>query len=444
MKQQDPHSGAPQLSARQAGATPPATALLPAILIVSLFFLWGVANNLNDVLVAHFRKAFSLTDLQSGLVQSAFYLGYFVFALPAAAFAQRWGYKAAVVLGLVLYGAGALLFFPAAEARVYSFFLGALFVIASGLAFLETAANPLMTVLGPPAGAARRLNLAQAFNPLGSITGVMIGRAFILSGVDPAPNSLSPVALEHFRAAQAHAVEPPYIALGALTLVWAAVTAFTRFPAVAQAPAREARHAPSAADLLGLLARGRFLFGVVAQFAYVGAQVGIWSFLIRYARQAVPGSSDQAAAGYLTLSLVAFMIGRFAGSALMGRIAANRLLALFAGVNVVLCAVAALAGGTTGLWALVGASFFMSIMYPTIFAGAIAGLGELTKLGSSLLVMAIVGGAALPAVMGRISDLSSISTAMLVPGLAFGVVAAFALLGARAQPSALKAHELPA
>lgn len=420
-----------------------APAILPAILIVSLFFLWGVANNLNDVLVAHFRKAFSLNDLQSGLVQSAFYLGYFVFALPAAAFAQRWGYKAAVVLGLVLYGVGALLFFPAAEARVYGFFLGALFVIASGLAFLETAANPLMTVLGPPEGAARRLNLAQAFNPLGSIAGVVIGGHFILSGVDPATNSLSPTALEHFRAAQAHAVEPPYIALGLLTLAWAVVTALTRFPAVASAPEADARHAPSLADLRALLSRGRFVFGVVAQFCYVGAQVGIWSFLIRYARQAVPGSGDQAAAGYLTLSLIAFMIGRFVGSALMGRIAANRLLALFSVVNMGLCALAALAGGPTGLWALVAASFFMSIMYPTIFAGAITGLGERTKLGSSLLVMAIVGGAALPAIMGRVSDLSSIATAMLVPGVAFGVVTAFALLGPRAQP-ALSAQELPA
>ncbi len=404
-------------------------ALTPAILIVSLFFLWGVANNLNDVLVAHFRKAFSLSDLQSGLVQSAFYLGYFAFAIPAAAFAQRWGYKAAVVLGLLLYGAGALLFFPAAEARVYGFFLGALFVIASGLAFLETAANPLMTVLGPPEGAERRLNLAQAFNPLGSITGVLVGGRFILSGADPVLSSLSPAALERFRASQAHAVEAPYVVLGVLVIGWAIVTAFVRFPTQANAPEATARRAPSIADLRNLLSRGRFVFGVIAQFCYVGAQVGIWSFLIRYARHASPGINDQAAAGYLTISLIAFMLGRFAGSALMGRIPASRLLALFACVNIALCVVSASVGGSVGLWALVAASFFMSIMYPTIFAGAIGGLGELTKLGSSLLVMAIVGGAVLPAIMGRISDLSSIAVAMLAPGAGFAVVAAFALLG---------------
>jgi FHS family L-fucose permease-like MFS transporter len=416
------------------------------ILIVSLFFLWGVANNLNDVLVAHFRKAFSLTDLQSGLVQSAFYLGYFAFALPAAAFAQRFGYKAAVILGLALYGCGALLFYPAAEARTYAFFLAALFVIASGLAFLETAANPLMTVLGPSEGAERRLNLAQAFNPLGSIAGVLVGRTFILSRLDPAPNALAAMAphdLERFRIAQAHAVEPPYIILGLLVLAWAVVVAVARFPAQASAPRIGAQRNLRLADVRALASRGPFLFGVMAQFCYVGAQVGVWSFLIRYARHALPLSDDRAAAGYLTVSLVLFMAGRFAGSALMGRIKASRLLAIFAGVDVGLCLIAALVGGPTGLYALVAASFFMSIMYPTIFAGAISGLGGSTKLGSSFLVMAIVGGAVVPAIMGRISDLSSISIAMLAPAVAFAVVSAFALCGPQAR-RALVVKELPA
>ena len=184
--------------------------LLPIALIVSLFFLWGVANNLNDVLIAHFRKAFALADWQSGLVQSAFYLGYFIFAIPAALFAKRFGYKGAIVFGLCLYGAGALLFYPAAEIRSYGAFLGALFVIASGLAFLETSANPLVTVLGAPEGAERRLNLAQAFNPLGSITGVLIGRQFILSGDE----SLS--------------VQSPYLILGLLVLGWGAIIFATR------------------------------------------------------------------------------------------------------------------------------------------------------------------------------------------------------------------------
>ncbi|MHB8285234.1 MAG: L-fucose:H+ symporter permease [Caulobacteraceae bacterium] len=410
----------------------PRRAIAPMIMIVSLFFLWGVANNLNDVLVAHFRKAFSLTDLQSGLVQSAFYLGYFVFALPAATFAQRFGYKMAVVLGLTLYGVGALLFYPASEARTYVFFLGALFVIASGLAFLETCANPLMTVLGPSHGAERRLNLAQAFNPLGAIAGVLVGRAFILSGIDPTPAMLSamaPQALEQFRIAQAHAAGPPYLVLGAIVLVWAGVTALVRFPIEASAPTQQAGRSLCMADFKALLSRKRFLFGVLAQFAYVGAQTGVWSFLIRYTRSALPASNDKLAAGYLTASLVAFMVGRFSGTALMARVKASKLLALFGAVNIALCLVAAFVGGPVGLYALVATSFFMSVMYPTIFAGAIAGLGALTKLGSSFLVMAIVGGAVLPAVMGRISDMSSINTAMVVPALAFALVATFAVSG---------------
>src|SRR3990170_1801421 len=181
-------------------------------LIVSLFFLWGMANNLNDVLIPHFRKAFSLSDLASGLVQSAFYLGYFLVAIPASLFMQRFGYKRAVIFGLVLYGAGALLFWPSAEARSYLFFLGALFVIASGLAFLETAANPMVATLGEPEGAERRLNFAQAFNPLGSIAGVVIGREFILSGIEPTPGeiaAMSPVALDAWRAQEAVAVQIP-------------------------------------------------------------------------------------------------------------------------------------------------------------------------------------------------------------------------------------------
>jgi FHS family L-fucose permease-like MFS transporter len=393
---------------------PVAAALVPLALIVSLFFLWGVANNLNDVLVAQFRKAFALNDLQSGLVQSAFYLGYFVFAVPAALFMRRFGYKAGVVLGLCLFGAGALLFWPAAEIRVYGAFLGALFVIASGLAFLETSANPLMTVLGPAESGARRLNFAQAFNPLGSITGVLIGRQFIFSGSTQTG------------AVAAHAVQGPYLVIGLFVLAWAGLILAVRFPAAASAPAPHERVEGGPAQIAQLLARPRFVFGVIAQFFYVGAQVGVWSYMIRYAQREA-GWDERAAASYLTAALALFMAGRFAGAALMGRIRPDRLMAAFAAAAAGLCLVGALAAGQTGLLALVGASFFMSIMFPTIFALAIADLGPLTKLGSSLVVMAIVGGAAVTALMGWVSDRSSIAGAMLVPAACFGCVLAFAL-----------------
>jgi len=383
--------------------------ILPIALIVSLFFLWGVANNLNDVLIAHFRKAFALADWQSGLVQSAFYLGYFLFAIPAALVAKRFGYKGAIVFGLGLYGIGALLFYPAAEIRSYGAFLAALFVIASGLAFLETSANPLVTVLGAPEGAEQRLNLAQAFNPLGSITGVLIGRQFILSDDD----SLS--------------VQSPYLVLGLLVLGWGAVIWLTRFPPLPDGLEEDGGAPPGAGEFRRLLGHRPFLFGVAAQFAYVGAQVGIWSFLIRYAGQALPGTGDRTAAGYLTLSLVLFMAGRFAGAALMGRFSPAALTAWFSALNGLLCLIGALAGGWIGLGAIIATSFFMSIMFPTIFALSLKGLGPLAKLGSSLLVMSIIGGAILPVVMGRVSDLASIAVAMLVPGLCFAVVGAFAL-----------------
>ncbi len=401
--------------------------LLPIILIVSLFFLWGVANNLNDVLIKHFKKAFTLSDFQSGLVQSAFYFGYFCFAIPAALFMKRFGYKAAVVLGLVLFGAGALLFVPAAYAHSYAFFLAALYVIASGLAFLETSANPLVTVLGDPKGAARRLNLAQAFNPLGSISGVMIGSTFILSGIEMSPEQLAtlpPEQLESYFRLEALAVVGPYTAIGIFVLGWAMLVGLTRFPPVASRP-EPGERVGSAAEFRALFSRPRYLLGVVTQFFYVGAQVGVWSFLIRYAQVERPGTDEKSAAAMLTVSLVLFLIGRFAGAALMARVPPARLLALFGIVNVVLCVAAAIVGGEIGLAALVGTSLFMSIMFPTIFALSLEGLGPLTKPGASLLVMAIIGGAVITALMGLVSDHASIALAMLLPAAAFASVAAF-------------------
>ncbi|MCD2322936.1 L-fucose:H+ symporter permease [Sphingomonas sp. IC-56] len=408
---------------------------LPLALIVALFFLWGVANNLNDVLIAHFKKLFTLGDFQAGLVQSAFYLGYFCLAIPAALFMRSYGYRAAVLLGLCLYASGALLFWPAAGAQSYPFFLVALFVIASGLAFLETSANPLIARLGSQDTASRRLNLAQAFNPLGSIAGVVLGSRFILSGVSVTPEqmaAMTPDALTTFRATEAAAVQMPYLLIGLGVLLWALLIRFTPFPAIATE--REVEEGVGAAQDFGSVLRNpRVITGVAAQFFYVGAQVGIWSFLIRYAEVAVPGTTEHQAAGYLTLSLMLFMVGRFAGAALMSRLSPLPLLAGFAAMAGLLCVAATLTGGMMGLGALVASSFFMSIMYPTIFAESVHGLGPRTKSASALLVMAIVGGAVFPAIMGYVSDVSgSILNAMLVPALCFAVVVLFALRARRA------------
>ena len=405
-------------------------AAIPLVLIVSLFFLWGVANSLNDILIKQFKKAFELSDFQAGLVQSAFYLGYFVFALPAGMFMRRHGYKGAVVAGLVLYATGAFLFWPAASAHAYGLFLLALFVLASGLAFLETSANPLMTVLGAPEGAARRLNLAQAFNPLGAITGVLVGRHFILSGVEHTPEQLAamePAARTAYLAAESAAVQLPYLVIGLVVSVWALLVLLARFPRTTADDGPVATR--SAGATLRLLAgNGRFAFSVVAQFFYVGAQVAVWSFLIRYAQDSIPGMPEKTAADYLTASLVLFMLGRFAGTALLRRVAPSPLLAVFAAANVLLAGVAIALPGTVGLYALVGLSFFMSVMFPTIFALGLDGLDhDARKFGSSLLVMSIIGGAVLAAATGLASDVAGIHNAMAVPLLCFAVILAFAL-----------------
>lgn len=398
---------------------------LPALVItVSLFFLWGMANNLNDILIAQFRKAFTLSDFETSFVQQVFYLGYFLLAVPASMVMRRYGYKAAIVLGLMLYGTGALLFYPAAAASVYQLFLLGLFVIAAGLAFLETSANPLMGELGDPAGATRRLNWAQAANPLGALTGILVGRYFILSGIEhdeAALATMDAAARNAFYRAEVQAIAPPYVVIAIVVLLFALAAALVAFPANAATKDYEGREG----RFVDVFRRPRLIAAVVAQFFYVGAQVGVWSYTIRYA-QANVGLNERGGADALLVSLALFAAGRFLGSALMARLAPVRLLLIFASVSIALVAVAALAGGWLGLIALVAASFFMSIQFPTIFALGIEGLGPLRRAGASLIVMAIIGGAGLTALMGLVSDMAGITNAMLVPVISFAVVAAFA------------------
>ncbi len=340
---------------------------------------------------------------------------------------QRLGYKAGVVFGLLLYAVGALLFYPAAQQQSYPFFLMALFVIASGLAFLETSANPLIVAMGDPSQAARRLNFAQAFNPLGTIMGVYIGREYILSGVEHSEEalaSMSPEALSAYYQSEVLAVQGPYLVIACVVLVFAAMVFVTRFPAVANRDGGSAAGRPS--DYIQLVKNPRFMSGVLAQFLYVGAQVGIWSYMIRYGQFAVPGTGEKILADYLYWSLVAFLVGRIVATLLMQRIDAAKLMTVFAMANVLLCVVAVASPDQLGLYALAATSFFMSLMFPTIFALAIQPLGPLTKAGSSLLVMAIIGGAVLTLCMGALSDTFGMPTAMLVPLACFVYIALYA------------------
>jgi FHS family L-fucose permease-like MFS transporter len=409
------------------------TAILPLVLIISLFFFWGAAASLNDILIKQFKKAFELPDVQAGLVQSAFYLGYFLFAMPAAMFMRRYSYKAAVVLGLLLFAAGAFLFYPAAEIHTYGLFLLALFVIASGLAFLETSGNSLVIMLGPAEGAARRLNLAQAFNPLGAITGVLIGSHYIFSGVEYRAQELAamaPSAREAYFITESSAVQVPYLVIGLIVVMWAVLIASVKFPVVHSAAGAGTG---ARSQLKELLRNRNYVFAVVAQLFYVGAQVGVWSYLIRYFLDVVPGTPERTAASFLTLSLVLFMCGRFLGTVLLRKIPAARLLATFALIDLLLCGVAIALPGHIGLYALVGVSLFMSVMFPTIFVLGLSGLDDdHRKLGSSMLVMAIIGGALLPVLMGWVSDMAGIHWSMAVPAAGFLVVLAYALRAPRA------------
>lgn len=411
--------------------------LVATILVIALFAFWGMSNSLNDVLIPQFRKTFLLGDFASSFVQFATFIGYFLFAIPASLFMRRFGYRAAVVMGLVLFGTGALLFYPAAQFGEYHFFLGALFVVASGLSFLETSANPMIAAMGPPENAAQRLNFAQMFNPLGTIVGVFLGKELILSDHHLTPEqimAMEPAARASWQAAELTAVKLPYLGIACVVLLWAVLVAVSKFPPMATRTAAE-QDTPDA-GFSGLLAFPRYWLGVFAQFAYVGAQVGVWSFVIRYTQYNTPGTAEKVAANNLIITLTLFFAGRFVGTLLMSKFRPGSLLALFAAIDVGLCLAAALAGGDLGLYALMATSFFMSIQFPTIFSMSLRGLGAHTKSGSSFLVMAIVGGALIPPLMGLISDASSINLAMLVPAACFVVVWAFGLTSRKAEPAA--------
>jgi FHS family L-fucose permease-like MFS transporter len=374
--------------------------------------------------------SFELSRLQAGLVQSAFYFGYFLLATPAALLMRRFGYKFGFVTGLLLFSAGAFLFWPAAVIGRYSFFLTALFVIASGLAFLETASNPFIAQLGDPRSAVRRLNFAQAFNPLGSITGVLIGTVFIFSGIELSPKQVAAMrALHTYATYQRHEtmrVVVPYLVIGVIALGWAILIALTKFPAIGREHEGAAENHGKFEELLD---HPRFFFAILAQFVYVGAQVGTWSYFIQYVQETT--HQPEKVAGYLlTGTLFAFGAGRFVSSYVMRYVKPNLLMGAYSLINVALVAVGVLFPGWIGLWSIFLTSFFMSAMFPTIFALGIEGLGRNTKIGGSLLVMAVVGGAAFTPLMGWVSETwQDISVAYCVPLFCYCIIALYSFFG---------------
>jgi len=424
--------------------------LLPFALVTSLFFLWGIANSLNGVLISHFQLALDLKRWQAGLVDSAFYFGYFVFAIPAGLFMNRFGYKKGIIFGLLLYGIGAILFYPAAEARVYGFFLFALFTIASGLAFLETAANPYVSILGDSEGAAQRINFSQSFNGLSIIFGPLLGSLLIFTNNKNTVEDLAAMPVdqaEAIRIAEAHTVQMPYLGLAAVVLFVALLFWLTKMPE----PVQSGNEGKRGWD--GIFKHRHLTLAIVAQFCYVGAQTAIFGYLIDIKLTLSPdhhfflvealkpffewmaGTGEELtprrwAGFHLTFSFILFMIGRFTGTWLMSYFAPQKLLTAFAIGAVALFSTAMLTSGLTAVVVLLFASFFMSLMFPTIFALGTRSLGEQVKLGSSLIIMSIVGGAIIPPTFGWLSiAMGSFQNALILPLICFVVIGVYGWKG---------------
>jgi FHS family L-fucose permease-like MFS transporter len=405
-------------------------------LVTSLFFLWAFLHNINPILIPHLKKACQLTDTQSALIDTAVYLGYFFIALPAGWFMHKYGYKKGILCGLILYAIGSFLFIPAANSLSYTFFLVALFIIASGATFLETVANPYITKLGDKATSEQRLNFAQSFNGVGAFIAPIIGGQFILSGIEHTPEELqrmSAAQLANYYAFEAGTVKIPYLVIGSVVLLVALFFLFTRLPEV-----REEDEGDETKTFSWNVFRHRHvLWAVIAQFFYVGAQVGVGSFFIRFSRYTMELPEKKAALWWGFIAMVGFMVGRFVGTFLMKYIRPARLLALYSIINIGLLAVSILAKGSAAVYAMLAVPFFMSIMFPTIFALGIKDLGEESKIASSFLVMSIVGGAVIPLLMGMISDRTgSIQLAYIVPLLCFLVTLYFGWQGYKVKSSA--------
>lgn len=399
--------------------------LFPTILVISLFFLWALTSNLLPILIPHLKKACHLTLTQSSLVDSAYWIAYFCMALPAGMLMRKYGYKKTIIVGLMMAAFGAFLFIPAATSRSYTFFLTALFIVASGMTFLETSANPFMTVLGNPDTASQRLNFAQAFNGLGAfIASMFISKMIIDKNTisDDKIKSLTADELNIFYTDLFEKVKLPYAMIGIILVIVAVLFIITKFPIHSIKGDRKANAGISIKDL------GQFpqlTGGIIAQFFYVGAQVCVSSFFIVYARK-VTGLSEYEATNYLGLLLLSFMLGRYAGTFLMRYIQPEKLLASYALINILLMGIVVLGGGKLSLFAFIGVEFFMSIMFPTIFALAIKGLGDKTAVASSFVVMAIIGGALFPPILGRIYDhYQNIQLAYSVPLICFVPVLIF-------------------
>jgi MFS transporter, FHS family, L-fucose permease len=402
--------------------------MLPFMLVTVLFFIWGMSNNLTDILVQQFKKSFELSPLQAQLVQTAVFLGYFCMALPAALGMRKWGYKAGILAGLCLFGTGTIMFWPAAVIGRYWLMLTALFVVGCGSATLETAANPFIAQTGAPETSEQRLNFSQAFNPPGTITGVLIGTFFIFSGVELSAARVTQMKAAGIYAAYLHGeimrVVPTYVTLGCIVFLLALLIGLTKFPAHIRE--RDASEEHGLLSQLGSLLRTPSLrAAIIAQFCYCGAQVSTWSAFIPYVKQ-YTSATERTAALFLTGNLIAFGAGRIISTGLMRWFAPSRMMGVYSLINIGLITAGILHPGRVGAGALLLTSFFMSVMFPTIFALGVKGLGERTKLGGSMIVMSVVGAAIVPPLLGLIAKhFASYALGYVVVISCYVVVAAY-------------------
>ncbi|MCZ6900943.1 MAG: L-fucose:H+ symporter permease [Bacteroidetes bacterium] len=407
--------------------------LIPFILVTSLFFSWGLANNMTDTLLAAFKKIMSMSDFQTSWIQVAFYGSYFCLALPAAILIKKYSYKSGILMGLGLFVIGALLFYPASQTMAYGHFLTALFILAGGLSILETTANPYIIAMGSPETGTLRLNLAQSFNPIGSIVGVGLSKIFILSNLNQANAeeraSMATLELETIQKQELAAVMGPYVGVAILLIVLWLVIAIYRMP-------RASDHNQGidfVPTFKRLIRKRHYVWGVIAQFFYVGAQIGVWSFTIRYVMQELSINEEQAANYYLA-GLILFIVSRFVCTWLMNFVSPQKLLAILAVLAILLTNVVVFGEGYVGVFALIGISGCMSLMFPTIFGMASEGLDEDRKIGGSGLIMAILGGAIITMIQGQVSDsFQSIKLAFIVPMLCFGIIVYYALKKSRSE-----------
>ena len=408
--------------------------LLPYILITSLFALWGFANDITNPMVAAFQTVMEITAFKASLVQFAFYGGYATMAIPAALFIQKFSYKKGIILGLALYATGALLFWPAAQFQAFGFFLGSLYILTFGLAFLETTANPFILSLGSKETATRRLNLSQAFNPMGSLLGMAVASKIVLASLvsDKQRNaagelifsSLDEATKAAMRTQDLMVIRNPYVALGLIVLIMLVVIALVKMP---QSGHSESIHPLQ--SIKRLLKNKLYREGVIAQIAYVAAQIMCWTFIIQYGENL--GISKSTAQNYNIVAMGIFLTSRFISTAIMKYINARKLLVIFAIGAMITISGTILIEGTMGLYCLVATSAFMSLMFPTIYGIALGDVGEDVTLGSAGLVMAIVGGAVMPPLqasimdMGQIGSFAAVNISFILPFVCFIIIAIY-------------------